>query len=108
MNDGLPTVMFVDDEPSVLQGLRRLFRSKKDCWRMLFANSGNDALALMSHSQVDVLVTDMRMPGMDGAELPFSNCADNHSDHLNATRSLCYVRSASAINTSPSLAIALS
>lgn len=69
MNDGLPTVMFVDDEPSVLQGLRRLFRSKKDCWRMLFANSGNDALALMSHSQVDVLVTDMRMPGMDGAEL---------------------------------------
>jgi HD-like signal output (HDOD) protein/CheY-like chemotaxis protein len=65
----LPVVMFVDDEVGVLNGLRRLFRNKKDNWSMLFANSGAEALEIMEGASVDVLVTDMRMPGMDGAEL---------------------------------------
>ena len=60
-----PTVLLVDDEPSVLSALRRLFRSQG--YRIEQATSGADALALMRGTPVDLVVSDMRMPGMDGA-----------------------------------------
>jgi HD-like signal output (HDOD) protein len=62
-------VLFVDDEPRVLDGLRRLLRPKRDRWDMRFAASGAAALEALEGEPVDVLVTDMRMPGMDGARL---------------------------------------
>jgi putative nucleotidyltransferase with HDIG domain len=62
-------VLFVDDEPLVLQGLRRMLRSQQLVWDMQFAGSGAEALALLDRSPVDVVVADMRMPGMDGAAL---------------------------------------
>jgi HD-like signal output (HDOD) protein/ActR/RegA family two-component response regulator len=65
----LPRILFVDDEPNVLLGLRRMLRHKRESWSMEFAEGGAQALALMAASPPDVLVTDMRMPGMDGAEL---------------------------------------
>jgi len=62
-------ILFVDDEPKVLEGLRRMLHSMRKDWEMSFANSGAEALATLEQAPFDVVVTDMRMPGMDGAEL---------------------------------------
>ncbi len=62
-------VLFVDDEPNVLQGLKRMLRSRRHEWEMEFSESGNAALTLMAEDPFDVVVSDMRMPGMSGAEL---------------------------------------
>lgn len=62
-------VLFVDDELHLLDGLRRLLRPQRKDWDMWFAASGEAALAVMEHADIDVVVTDMRMPGMDGADL---------------------------------------
>ena len=62
-------IMFVDDEPNVLQGLRRMLRSQRDDWEMAFAQSGPEALTMMEREPYDVVVSDMRMPGMNGVEL---------------------------------------
>jgi HD-like signal output (HDOD) protein/CheY-like chemotaxis protein len=64
------TVLFVDDEPNVLEGLRRSTRRLSSTWDLHFADSGKAALALIDRvPRVDVVVTDMRMPQMDGADL---------------------------------------
>ncbi|HXG18067.1 MAG TPA: response regulator [Methylomirabilota bacterium] len=62
-------ILFVDDEPNVLQGLQRMLRPLRDEWDMTFVNSGSEALACLSQTPFDVIVSDMRMPGMDGAQL---------------------------------------
>lgn len=62
-------VLFVDDEINVLKGLRRMLRGKRDDWIMAFAESGAKALELLEKNPADVVVSDMRMPGMDGAQL---------------------------------------
>jgi len=62
-------VLFVDDEFHNLDGLRRIMRPMRDEWDMAFASSGELALELMAASPFDVIVSDMRMPGMDGAQL---------------------------------------
>jgi HD-like signal output (HDOD) protein/CheY-like chemotaxis protein len=63
------TLLLVDDEPLVLTGLRRGLYSMRDEWNMEFAGSGEEALQLMAKHPFDAIVTDMRMPGMDGAQL---------------------------------------
>lgn len=62
-------ILFVDDDPNVLSGLRRLLRSCRNKWQMQFANSGNDALKIMESDTHDVIVSDMKMPEVDGATL---------------------------------------
>src|ERR1700690_3452566 len=62
-------ILFVDDEQNVLSGLRNLLRKQRDHWEMLFVTSGAAALAEMEQAPVDVIVSDMRMPGMDGGTL---------------------------------------
>ncbi len=62
-------ILFVDDEVRVLDGIRRLLYHLRTEWRMSFASSGAQALEIMSRDNVDVIVTDIRMPGMDGIEL---------------------------------------
>jgi len=62
-------VLFVDDDVLVLKGLQRMLRSLHNQWDMEFVDSGATALARMAETQFDVLVTDMRMPGMNGSEL---------------------------------------
>ena len=62
-------VLFVDDEPRILEGLRRMLRPQRHEWEMAFAPGGEAALAMMEASPFDVIVSDMRMPGMDGATL---------------------------------------
>jgi HD-like signal output (HDOD) protein len=62
-------ILFVDDEVSVLDGLRNLLRRQRHQWDMVFVLSGKAALEELAKQPVDVIVSDMRMPGMDGAEL---------------------------------------
>lgn len=62
-------VLFVDDEANVLDGLRRMLRSMRKEFDLNFAESGKQALALMEDNTFDIIVSDMRMPGIDGAEL---------------------------------------
>lgn len=62
-------VLFVDDEPRVLDGLRRSLRGQRGDWEMSFVTSGAAALELLTEQPQDVVVSDMRMPGMSGAEL---------------------------------------
>lgn len=62
-------ILFVDDDPLVLQGLRRSLHGMRAQWDLQFAGSGSDALALMAQQPFDAVVTDMKMPGMSGAEL---------------------------------------
>jgi putative nucleotidyltransferase with HDIG domain len=62
-------ILFVDDEQSILDGLRNRLRRKRDEWEMHFALGGKEALLELLEQPFDVIVTDMRMPGMDGATL---------------------------------------
>ena len=62
-------VLFVDDEPKILDGLRRMLRVMRDQWDMAFVQSGPEALEILGKHRFDVIISDMRMPGMDGAEL---------------------------------------
>ncbi len=64
-----PRVLFVDDEPHLLSGIRRSLRALAQEWEMTFVDSGAQAMAVMDAQPFDAVVTDMRMPGVDGAEL---------------------------------------
>jgi len=61
-------VIFVDDEPNILSGLRRILRPLRNEWEMVFEEGGEAALATLQDAPCDVVVSDMKMPGMDGAE----------------------------------------
>ena len=61
------TILCVDDEPSILSSLRRLFRTTD--YRILTAESGAVALDLLQTESIDLIISDMRMPEMSGAEL---------------------------------------
>jgi putative nucleotidyltransferase with HDIG domain len=66
---GRCAVLFVDDEPMVLQGLRRMLHAEGRRWTLRFAASGPEALDLMGRERFDAVVSDLRMPGMDGVAL---------------------------------------
>ena len=62
-------IAFVDDEPNVLTSLRRSMLAMLDDWEMAFFKSGPDLLDRMEAEVFDLVVSDMRMPAMDGAKL---------------------------------------
>lgn len=62
-------ILFVDDDRNVLEGLRRMLRNMRHEWDMTFAASGEEALEILSDNVFDVVVSDMRMPVMDGCQL---------------------------------------
>lgn len=62
-------ILFVDDEPQILQGLARMLRPTRHEWDVAFAASGAEALAMLDTEPFDVVVSDMRMPGMSGTEM---------------------------------------
>jgi HD-like signal output (HDOD) protein/CheY-like chemotaxis protein len=62
-------ILFVDDEPRVLDGLRRTWHFAGPGWDVDFVHSGPEALTRAAASPFDAVVTDVRMPGMDGSEL---------------------------------------
>lgn len=66
---GVKRILFVDDEPNLLDGLKRSLRGQRAVWDITFASSGHAALERLGEGGFDVVVSDMRMPSMDGAAL---------------------------------------
>lgn len=64
-----PRILFVDDEPSMLRGLRRMLFEYSELWEMEFAGSGEEALSLFKEHSFDIIIADLKMPSMDGVEL---------------------------------------
>ena len=61
------SILFVDDEPDLLSSLRRFLR--KAPYQSHFAGSGREAFEILATQSVDIIVSDLRMPGMDGMSL---------------------------------------
>ena len=61
-------ILFVDDEPDLLEGLERMLFRERKRWQMRFAQSGKEGLAALGEKAFDVVVADMRMPAMNGVE----------------------------------------
>jgi len=59
-------ILFVDDEPSVLNGFKRILHDQRDIWEMNFVSSVDAALDQLEETEVDVIVSDIKMPGKDG------------------------------------------
>jgi len=72
-------ILFVDDEPQILTGLRDRLRRQRSKWEMSFVESGQEALDLLATERFDVIVSDMRMPKMDGATL-LKRVKDEHPE----------------------------
>jgi response regulator RpfG family c-di-GMP phosphodiesterase len=65
--EALPaTLLFVDDEPNILAALRRLFRPLG--YRIFTAEGGAQGLEVIANEKIDLVISDMRMPEMDGAQ----------------------------------------
>lgn len=62
-------ILFVDDEQRILDGLQGLLRKQRKQWDMVFALGGQQALTELERGPFDVVVSDMRMPGIDGVAL---------------------------------------
>ncbi len=69
LRPGKIRILFVDDEESMLRVLRIGMGSMANVWDMEFVGSGEEALALFGQKAFDVVVTDMRMPGINGVQL---------------------------------------
>jgi len=91
-------ILFVDDESKILDGIRRMLHADRNRWEMQFALGGEAALQACEAGSFDVVISDMRMPGMDGATLlgrirdRFPNTArivlSGYSDAALATRAV--------------------
>ena len=73
------TILCVDDEPNILQALKRLLRREE--YRMLTANSGREALEILAGESVHLIISDQRMPGMSGTEF-LARVKDDYPDVL--------------------------
>lgn len=62
-------ILFVDDDAHVLEGLRRMLRTMRREWRMHFVADADGALRCLARQPIDVIVTDVRMPQVDGIDL---------------------------------------
>ncbi|MCS7306126.1 MAG: response regulator [Thermoguttaceae bacterium] len=69
MNNTKKRILFVDDEPKVLEALRRTLRNFRDQWEMVYINHPEEAWQHLLHQPCDAVVTDIKMPGMTGLEL---------------------------------------
>lgn len=62
-------LLFVDDQPEILAALRRNMYRRRSEFECTFVTSGPEALVRLEQGDIDVIISDMRMPGMDGADL---------------------------------------
>ncbi|MES2205230.1 MAG: HD domain-containing phosphohydrolase [Pseudomonadota bacterium] len=62
-----PTILLVDDETNILSAINRFLKPKG--YRILMANDAIKALEVLEAEEVDLIISDMRMPGMNGAQL---------------------------------------
>jgi HD-like signal output (HDOD) protein/CheY-like chemotaxis protein len=79
-------ILFVEDDPNVLQGLQRMLYPLRRQWEMVFAQSGAEALQLLAANHFDVVVTDLRMPQMDGVQF-LTEVRRRHPDTVRITLS---------------------
>ena len=70
-------ILFVDDEPLILEGLQNLLRRFRKKWSMSFAVGAEEALEKLEEQSFDIVITDMRMPGLSGADL-LKQVRENH------------------------------
>lgn len=76
---GAKKLLFVDDDRMVLAGLRRALHEMRGEWEMTFVENGEAALEAMQQQAFDAVISDMRMPRMDGAEL-LERVKDRHPE----------------------------
>ncbi len=76
-----PKVLFVDDEANVLRGLKRMLRPERNRWDMVFIEGGPEAIQWLSENDVDAIVSDMRMPIKDGADV-LNFAAENNKGYV--------------------------
>jgi len=62
-------ILFVDDEPLILKGLQRTLRKMRTEWDTAFTSSAKEALDILDQQSMDVIVSDLKMPEMDGMQL---------------------------------------
>lgn len=65
----MKSIMFVDDEPAVLAALSNLMRRDRHRWDLVFALGGAEALKQLEERTFDIVITDMRMPQIDGLDV---------------------------------------
>lgn len=82
MSTSTLSVLFVDDEQKILDGFRRQLHEHRARWTMRFTTDGAEALAMLEREPADVIVADMRMPGMSGGDL----LREVHSRYPQTTR----------------------
>jgi len=76
---GPANLLFVDDEPNILKALKRLFRSPE--YNILLAENGQAGLEILEQTPIDLILSDMRMPQMNGAEF-LSRVAERWPDTI--------------------------
>lgn len=74
-------LLFVDDDPHLLAGLKRILHPRRQEWKIAFAQSGPDALSLLANDAFDAILTDFRLAGMSGLEL-LSEVKIRHPDMI--------------------------
>lgn len=79
MSDERARILFVDDDPDVLAGLNLALRRHRRKWEVRSASSGAEALEILDRERVDAVVTDIRMPGMNGSTL-LRHLKDSHPE----------------------------
>ncbi len=69
MGNQIHSILFVDDDPKILQGLKRSVEEYSDHWRTDFASTAKEALQKLSNEPFDAIIADIQMPMMDGIQL---------------------------------------
>lgn len=63
------SILFVDDEINIIAGYKRMLHSLRKEWNLIFTTSGKEALEIIESNPIDVVISDIRMPGIDGTQL---------------------------------------
>lgn len=63
------SILFVDDDTNIISGLKRMLHQLRKEWNLYFAGGAKEAIEILESSKIDVIVSDIRMPGIDGTQL---------------------------------------